>query len=100
MWILAVLECYMDLLLNCFPGSPERELAGNTIGGDFFGHLSDAPMTRAEIQATRAPAVKLQQRSRTQALAVDFPSCFWFRLEGQTRIKASRFCKHVEGEGD
>ena len=35
-------------LLLC---SPARETAGNTIGGDFFGHVGDAPITRAEVSA-------------------------------------------------
>ncbi len=30
--------------------SPARETAGNTIGGDWFGHVSDAPVTRAEVR--------------------------------------------------
>mmetsp|Transcript_46495 Transcript_46495/g.123423 ORF Transcript_46495/g.123423 Transcript_46495/m.123423 type:complete len:108 (+) Transcript_46495:498-821(+) len=30
--------------------SPERETAGNTIGGDWFGHVSDAPVTRKEVE--------------------------------------------------
>lgn len=39
--------------------SPARETAGNTIGGDFFGHVGDAPITRAEVQAERARPVQL-----------------------------------------
>jgi len=30
--------------------SPVRELTSNTIGGDFFGHIGDAPMTREQVQ--------------------------------------------------
>ena len=33
------------------PGvSPVRELQPNTIGGDFFGHIGAAPVTREQVQ--------------------------------------------------
>ena len=31
--------------------SPQRERSGNTLGGDWFGHLGDMPWTKAQIQA-------------------------------------------------
>ena len=30
--------------------SPVRELGPNTLGGDFFGHIGDAPITKEQVQ--------------------------------------------------
>jgi len=43
--------------------TPQREHNGNTIGGDFFGHVGDMPWTKEQIQAQA-------RRQHTQALAV------------------------------
>ena len=42
---------------------PQREHNGNTIGGDFFGHVGDMPWTKEQIQAQA-------RHTRAQALAV------------------------------
>ena len=47
--------------------TPRRESHGNTLGGDFFGHVGDMPFTKQQIQAqVRMPR---RQQALLQALA-------------------------------
>ena len=47
--------------------TPRRESHGNTLGGDFFGHVGDMPLTKQQIQAqVRMPR---RQQALLQALA-------------------------------
>ncbi|KAJ1480109.1 hypothetical protein T484DRAFT_1811842, partial [Baffinella frigidus] len=45
--------------------SPQRETASNTIGGDWLGHVSGAPITKKEIQeaARSAPAPGMRKQA-------------------------------------
>jgi len=47
--------------------TPQREHNGNTIGGDFFGHVGDMPWTKEQIQAQVRR--RHTQARHTQALA-------------------------------
>ena len=54
--------------------SPQREHSGNTLGGDWFGHLGDMPWTKAQIQAqARSRAGGAHTRRQQMMLAAFDP---------------------------
>ena len=69
--------------------SPQREHNGNTIGGDFFGHVGDMPWTKEQIQAQA-------RREHTQALAV-LPGGKGPASKGWCQCAAGRACECFGG---
>ena len=54
--------------------SPQRERSGNTLGGDWFGHLEDMPWNKAQIQAqARSRAGGVHTRRQHMMLAAFDP---------------------------